>query len=348
MYQSLLKAKKMDNNNDYDDYDEMDLVEEWRNTALNGYWKIANHQKISKLLSTGRLDPNTVNRYNGQTYVQTICSFLGNDIGENSLEIMKLFVNHPNFDVNYIDRYGFALIHYCVRMQNCDFLEILLRSTPRNNINRINVNILFDTTASPQSFKFPPRDFAAYDGYTALNLLFRNNNLPFRDKKLRLLMENGANPNIVGRNGYGPIHNLIVYYRHRLPDDFCDDMRRLLLPFSSSAPPPPQADPNLRMQLAHLVWFTPLHLAVRTRCPLYVFDALLRGGADATLRDSSERTPLQYADDVNFDDAAVRRLLKEYDPELQEMRRLAGVTLWRRLEHNRDLYLKIYRESGLL
>jgi len=288
-----------------------------------------------------------------------VCSFYEEEHGENSLKIMEHFVNHPNFDVNYKDRYGFALIHYCVRMQNYKFLEILLRSGRRD----INVNILFGTSSNPNNKNKIRPDFlfSIYNGSTALNILLKHfSPFPFRHIKLQLLLDHGADPNIIGEDGYGPIHNLIRYWRRRWQNEFCDEMMSLLLlaPHDSSTTTTTQqqqeqtiiikADPNLPFINAPWVMFTPLHIAVMSCCPPYVFDILLRGGADVTLRDGAGRTPLQYADSIHFNDAAVRKLLKEYDPVLRERRRLAGVTLWRRLEHNRDLYSKIYRESGLL
>jgi len=265
-----------------------------------------------------------------------MCSCSEREYGEDALKIMELFVNHPNFDVNYKDGNGFALIHYCVRMQNCQFLEILLRSGRRD----VNVNILFGVI---QNNVYPDRGYSTYNACTALNILFKNR-FPSCHIKLQLLLEHGADPNIVGRDGYGPIHNLIRYYGLCPQDEFCNDIR-LLLPTTANTTIA-NVTPNIPQHWGNLGGFTPLHLALNVQCPLYVFEELLRGGADPTLRNSAGRKALEYADDVDIHNDAVKRLLMDNDPEFQEMKQLAGLMTWKRLGHNRDLYSKIYRESG--
>jgi ankyrin repeat protein len=187
-------------------------------------------------------------------------------------------------------------------------------------------------------------------GCTALNLLFIQT-IP-RQEKLQLLLDSGASPNIVDHDGFGPIHNLIRNAYCLIETEITNNIHLLLAP----RPPMPNhsnnnnADPNLRVQGGDFVGFTPLHIALASRCREYVFDALLEGGADVTLRDNVGRTPLEYARTFTepiIIDPAILELLWKKGPEFRAMRLHAERVLWRRTHGNRDIYQRILEEGGM-
>ena len=155
------------------------------------------------------------------------------------------------------------------------------------------------------------------------------------------MLDNGADPNILDKEGYGPIHNLTRCAGLFTRDEFAENIRLLLAPRVS----PTAGDPNLRTRATG---FTPLHVALNMRCQKYVFDALLRGGADVCQRDNAGRTSLEYhAFIYRQGETAIHRLLWENTPEFREMRLHAERVLWRPTHGNRDIYQRILEEGGL-
>jgi hypothetical protein len=327
------KARKMDD----------DMGRRWH-FIVNSEMIVALYQEIASLLNEGA-DPNLTNSRTGQTYVQFVCS-MERRLGATEVALtLELFLNRPNFNVNHIDGYGLALIHYCVQMHDPRFLALLLQ-------RRRDVYINAQTDNTSWSGVNGRMQAWTVNGRTALNLLFLQSTP--RQVKLQLLMDNGANPNIIGvHTGFGPIHNLIVHANYCVQPEITDNIRLLLAPRphnnDNDNDNDNNADPNLRVEGGDFVGFTPLHIAVHTRCKKYVLDALLECGADARMRDNAGRTPLEYARLLKKPeiDPAILELLWKNGPEFHEVRRYAERVLWRPTHGNSEIYQRILEEGGL-
>jgi hypothetical protein len=139
-----------------------DYVGRWR-FIVNNETRATESREIERLLDAGA-DPNLTHSQTGQNYVQLTCSLAFRLQIEDMIEIFDIFLNRPNFNVNHIDGHGFALIHYCVRMGDPIFLQMLLSIRKRD----VNINVVVDTTLWPENDEFTS---GAYNGYTALNML---------------------------------------------------------------------------------------------------------------------------------------------------------------------------------
>ncbi len=111
-------------------------------------------------------------------------------------------------------------------------------------------------------------NFIDKHGYTALDLAVIHNS----PKIVKILLENGANPNMKDKNGYTPLHRAIIRYSYEIVE--------LLLKN--------KADPNIKDKHG----YTPLHRAVIQQDPKLVA-ILLKYGADPNIKDSHGFTPLE-------------------------------------------------------
>ena len=317
----------------------------WRLFVSTGAIIMTESREVDRLINVARVDPNLLHTVTGQNFLQILCSREHLVPQERIVSMFDIFLRSPNFNVNHVDNFGFALIHYCVQMEDPIFLQMLLEMRRRD----IDIDVQIDTSSWRDGDGLLQRRFTTITGCTALNLLFIQT-IP-RQEKLQLLLDNGASPNIVDHDGFGPIHNLIRNANYCMQTEITDNIRLLLAP----RPPMPNhsnnnnADPNLRVQGGDFVGFTPLHIALASRCREYVFDALLEGGADVTLRDNVGRTPLEYARTFTEPTIhpAILELLWKKGPEFRAMRLHAERVLWRRTHGNRDIYQRILEEGGM-
>ena len=325
---------------DDDDEHQTEKMDEGRWHFIVNREVVAGNAEIAALLDAGA-DPNLTNRRTGRTYPQFIC-LMENRIGLNEMmQTLDLFMNRPDFNVNHIDEYGLALIHRCVQMERPHLLrQLLLHRRIDLDINaQIGMGSWLDENGLMK------KQVTMITGSTALKLLFAQTTP--RQEKLQLLLDNGADPNIVAQDGFGPIHNLIRNTRYCRQSEIRNNFSLLLAPPTADNN---NTDPNARVQVgSDYEGFTPLHFALARRCPQYVFDALLKGGADLSLRNYAGRTPLEYARSLTDPvvDPAIIKLLWEKSPEFLALRRYAEMALWRPTHGNSEIYGRLLEEGGL-
>jgi len=322
-----------------DNDDSEDTARLWRE-IVNSRRIVMESQEIARLINAGA-DPNLTNNNTKQTYIQWVCGREFILAPAQMMQTLEIFLNHPKFDVNHIDGYGSALIHQCVQMRDPRYLEYLLVRRRGD----INIDVQIGTSYWFGNDGLMQERVTSITGCTALNFLFGQ--ITHRQGKLQLLLDNGANPNIVDHSGFGPIHKLIRNANHCKQTEIIDNIRRLLMPNHNNNN---NADPNLRVQGGDFVGFTPLHVALATRCQEYVFDALLlKGGADVGLRNNAGRNALEYARLLSSPpiDPAILDLLWKNSPEFRAMRLHAERVLWRPTHGNSEIYQRILEEGGL-
>ena len=316
----------------------------WRLFVCTGTIR-AESREVDRLINVARVDPNLLTKVTAQNFLQLLCADGHLVPQQGVVSMFDIFLKSPNFNVNHVDNFGFALIHYCVQMEDPIFLQMLLEMRRRD----INIDVQLDTSSWRDGDGLLQRRVTTITGCTALNLLFIQT-IP-RQEKLQLLLDNGASPNIVDHDGFGPIHNLIRNASCLIQNEITDNIRLLLAPrpLMPNHSNNNNADPNLRVQGGDLVGFTPLHIALTNRCQKYVFDALLKDGADVSLRDNAGRTPLEYARLLSEPPIhpAILELLWKKGPEFRAMRLHAERVLWRPTHGNRDIYQRILEEGGM-
>jgi ankyrin repeat protein len=320
------------------DNDNSEYARLWRLFVCTGTIR-AESREVDRLINVARVDPNMLHATTAQNFLQLLCADGHLVPQQGVVSMFDIFLRSPNFNVNHVDNFGFALIHYCVQMEDPIFLRMLLEMRRRD----INIDVQIDGSV-PDGHGHAERLVKNVTGCTAMNLLFEQTIIPLQEK-LQLLLDNGANPNIVDHEGFGPIHNLIRNADSYTKHEIVNNIHALL------ASPPMlnhdnnNADPNLRVQGG----FTPLHIALTNRCQKYVFDALLKDGADVSLRDNAGRTPLEYARTftVRVVNPPILDLLWKNSPEFRAMRLHAERVLWRPTHGNSEIYQRILEEGGM-
>lgn len=167
------------------------------------------YNDIARLLDSGA-SPNVINANTGQNYVQFICYYLffyGKDdrdiFTHKVLQIFIRFLQCPDFDVNHVDFSGSALIHTIVSLPTHIFMEQLLIRRKRD----LQVDLVVDVPEDEYGERLV---YASTVGYSALQYFCLH--LDPCLKTLELLLEHGANPNLIQKkNGFAAIHNLVVY-----------------------------------------------------------------------------------------------------------------------------------------
>jgi len=329
------QTQKMDND------DNSEYARLWRLFVSTGTLR-AESQEVDRLINVARVDPNLLHAVTAQNFLQLLCADGHLVPQEGVVSMFNIFLKSPNFNVNHVDNFGFSLIHYCVQMEDPIFLQMLL-SKRRGDIN---IDVQIERTL-PNGYGPVENRLVTYvTGCTALNLLFEQTIMPFQEK-LQLLLNNGANTNIVDHDGFGPIHNLIQNADSYTKVEIVNNIHALLAspPMLNHDNNNNNADPNLRVPGG----FTPLHIALTNRCQKYVFDALLKDGADVTLRDNAGRTPLEYARTftVRVINPPILDLLWKNSPEFRAMRLHAEKVLWRPTHGNSEIYQRLLEEGGL-
>ena len=244
-------------------------------TSFRGVPQVT-HGEIVHLLTTLKADPNITapGRYDKNYPLTLAASYSMRGAKRQELaeieSIICAFVDRDEFDVNYMSGGGRALIHYAAKLESTYLLGYMLN---RKNGAKVDVNIF-----TPGSIITGGRS-----GYTALHLACTSSSA-MRDEKVRLLLQHGADPNAARYDGLAPMHFLVTDHAYFHPIGCI----RVLLEEGG-------ADPNLRVENGILTGYTPMHLAIFNRCPLSILALLLKNGADLSIPDSFNQTPVQLA-----------------------------------------------------
>ncbi|XP_055957131.1 ankyrin repeat domain-containing protein 50 isoform X2 [Patella vulgata] len=251
-------------------------------------------------------------------------------------EIVQILLDNPKLDVNLVNCRNETALTMVVKMRQKEFLPLLIaRGADPNHV---------DCTG------FTPLIHAVLEEDDELlkQLLEHGADINKTDKRTRefscivkVLLENGANPNVVASDGYSPL--LIA------TDSGSDDMRdviKLLLENDADVNHTNEQGyaaihnaawngflPSVNLLLEHgsphdlrtLDKNTPLTLAAQRKHP-DIIDRLLPLNCDLNNKDRDLDTALHYAA-MNDDCSTIRRLLRHgADPDVQN--RVCSTPLW--------------------
>lgn len=153
---------------------------------------------------------------------------------------------------------GHALIHWAVRGNNPDILEVLLKD-PRTH-----------------------RDIKNKNGCTALSFAVAQGKVA----ATRILLDQEADPNIVNENGHTLLHSAIMCYfsmGSSYADNYLKIIKLLII------------QPNILMNERDADKRTPLHYAVILKCKKVIKLLLGRNGIDLNIEDNTGKTASDYA-----------------------------------------------------
>ena len=243
------------------------------------------------------------------------------------IEIMKLLLEHPGIDLNVLDSKNTAALHYAVRSDNLEGLQLLIEAKAKLDLRggalghtalHMSIRqkhlgmtkILLDAGANPNVVE---------RGWGKSALFFALDN-PQETKKnniqlIEWLLAYGADLNVINRYGRTPLHIAIK--------DRSLDIGQLLL---DNGADPNTVDTDQKTALHYAIWYkrkrpfiisllkaradpnvqdsagrTALHYAVK-KGTAYLFEQLLHHGADPRVRDNQGQTILHYAaEDTSLD-----------------------------------------------